>query len=226
VNAWGDILLEFKTRIQYKLAWMLYSLGIGGIIKLPDIKQLYAKAMATKWCAKKDKRFCEEAFYKLYNYDIAKYLAKGEPVTVLSLALYDAERGDYTFSTLRDYAERGVMPAEFALFANVKEEERLIGIIAGILKALGDATPDLIATAWHIIAYRTKTVPLLEKVRENLVLLALLTEMEKKGACEEERRAIRINRRGPGGGCRYMDPAGGKKAQGNEIFNSVFLRPT
>lgn len=56
---------ELKTKIAYTIAWLLYTLRVKGSATLPDVKRLYAKAMAAKWCDKKDRRFCELAFYKL-----------------------------------------------------------------------------------------------------------------------------------------------------------------
>jgi hypothetical protein len=80
MDTWAEGMMtrELKAKIAYNIAWLLYVLRIRNIAKLPDMKQLYARAMAAKWCDKKDRRFCELAFYKLYNYDVAKYLRPGE----------------------------------------------------------------------------------------------------------------------------------------------------
>ncbi|AET34247.1 hypothetical protein P186_2871 [Pyrobaculum ferrireducens] len=189
--------MEMRSRVEYKVAWMLYTLGVRGLARLPDLKKLFAKAMAAKWCSRKDRRFCEEAFYRLYSYDIAKYLPHRDPVLLLSLALYDVERGDHNLTALKEYVERGALPAEFALLSGVEKMEHMFQIVAGLLKTLGEATPDLIAVAWQVTARRLKTVPVIEKVRENVVLQALLVEMEKRGY---------VKREGP----RYMLTEGGE----------------
>jgi hypothetical protein len=178
--------MEMRSRVEYKVAWMLYTLGVGGLARLPDLKKLFAKAMAAKWCSRKDRKFCEEAFYRLYSYDIAKYLPHRDPVLLLSLALYDVERGDHNLTALKEYVERGALPAEFALLSGVEKMEHMFQIVAGFLKTLGEATPDLIAVAWHVTARRLRTVPAIEKVRENVVLQALLIEMEKRGYVKRE----------------------------------------
>jgi hypothetical protein len=46
---------ELKAKIAYNMARLLYVLRIRNVAKLPYIKQLYARAMAAKWCDKKDK---------------------------------------------------------------------------------------------------------------------------------------------------------------------------
>jgi hypothetical protein len=56
---------ELRTKIAYTIVWLLYTLRVKGSATLPDVKRLYAKAMAAKWCDKKDRRFSELAFYKL-----------------------------------------------------------------------------------------------------------------------------------------------------------------
>jgi hypothetical protein len=106
---------ELKTKIAYTIAWLLYTLRVKSNVTLPDVKRLYAKAMAAKWCDKKDRKFCELAFYKLYNYDIAKYLRQNEVPLILSLALYDVERGDHLLTTVRTYVEKGVLPIELGV---------------------------------------------------------------------------------------------------------------
>ncbi|MGC9050558.1 hypothetical protein [Pyrobaculum sp.] len=182
----GELLMDMRSRVEYKVAWMLYTLGVGGLARLPDLKKLFAKAMAAKWCSRKDRKFCEEAFYRLYSYDIAKYLPHRDPVLLLSLALYDVERGDHNLTTLKEYVERGALPAEFALLSGVEKMEHIFQIVAGLLKTLGEATPDLIAVAWYVTARRLRTVPAIEKVRENVILQALLVEMEKRGYVKRE----------------------------------------
>ncbi|ABL88792.1 hypothetical protein Pisl_1640 [Pyrobaculum islandicum DSM 4184] len=147
---------ELKTKMAYQIAWLLYMLGVRNYKKLPPLKELYAKAMANKWCSKKDRKFCEIAFMKLYNYDIARYLNYGDVTLILTLALYDIDRGDYNLSTLRDYVERGVLPAEIAILTDRVEVESLIPIVAGILKTLGDTTPELLASVWQIVAAMEK----------------------------------------------------------------------
>jgi len=39
---------ELRTKIAYNIAWLLYTLGVRSNARLPEIKQLYAKAMAAK----------------------------------------------------------------------------------------------------------------------------------------------------------------------------------
>ena len=97
---------ELGTKIAYTIAWLLYTLRVKSNATLPDVKRLYAKAMAARWCDKEDRKFCELAFYKLFNYDIAKYLRQNEVPLILSLALYDVERGDHLLTTVRTYVER------------------------------------------------------------------------------------------------------------------------
>lgn len=172
---------ELKTKMAYQIAWLLYMLGVRNYKKLPPLKELYAKAMANKWCRKKDRKFCEIAFMKLYNYDIARYLNYGDVTLILTLALYDIDRGDYNLSTLRDYVERGVLPAEIAILTDRVEVESLIPIVAGILKTLGDTTPELLASVWQIVATRSRLLPPLEKILDNIIVQGVLAEMEKRG---------------------------------------------
>jgi hypothetical protein len=89
-------------------------------------KKLYAKAMAARWCDKKDRKFCELAFYKLYNYDIAKYLRQNEVPLILSLALYDVERGDHLLTTVRAYVEKGVLSTELGILTGKIDMERML----------------------------------------------------------------------------------------------------
>jgi hypothetical protein len=144
-------------------------------------KKLYAKAMAARWCDKKDRKFCELAFYKLYNYDIAKYLRQNEVPLILSLALYDVEHGDHLLTTVRTYVEKGVVPTELGILTGKIDIEQIIPTVAGILKAVGDVTPELLVAIWQIIASRSKTLPPLETIRDNVILNAVLSEMERRG---------------------------------------------
>jgi hypothetical protein len=89
-------------------------------------KKLYAKAMAARWCDKKDRKFCELAFYKLYNYDIAKYLRQNEVPLILSLALYDVERGDHLLTTVRAYVEKSVLSTELGILTGKIDMERML----------------------------------------------------------------------------------------------------
>ncbi len=187
---------ELKAKIAYKTAWLLYVLGVRSNVKLPDIKQLYAKAMAAKWCDKKDKKFCELAFYKLYNYDIAKYLRPGEVSFILSLALYDVERGDVDLTTVRAYVEKGVMPAELGILTGKVDLERIIPIVAGLLKAVGEASPELLAAVWQIVANRSRFLPPLETIRDNVILGAILAEMEKRGYVTKDGERYRLTDEG------------------------------
>ncbi|ACB39604.1 hypothetical protein [Pyrobaculum neutrophilum] len=175
------LLAELKTKIEYQIAWLLYTIGVRSHKRLPALKELYAKAMAAKWCSKKDRKFCEAAFMRLYSYDIAKYLRQGEAAFILSLALYDVERGDHRLTTVVNYVERGVMPTEIAVFTNKIDIDSLVPTLAGIIKALGETSPELLASTWHIMATRTRLLPPLEKVLDNAVILGVLAEMEKKG---------------------------------------------
>jgi len=187
---------ELKAKIAYKTAWLLYVLGVRSNVKLPDIKQLYAKAMAAKWCDKKDKKFCELAFYKLYNYDIAKYLRPGEVSFILSLALYDVERGDVDLTTVRAYVEKGVMPAELGILTGKVDLERIIPRVAGLLKAVGEASPELLAAVWQIAASRSIFLPPLETIRDNVILGAILAEMEKRGYVTKDGERYRLTDEG------------------------------
>jgi hypothetical protein len=57
VDTWAEGMMtkELKAKIAYNMARLLYVLRIRNVAKLPYIKQLYARAMAAKWCDKKDK---------------------------------------------------------------------------------------------------------------------------------------------------------------------------
>jgi hypothetical protein len=141
--------------------------------------------MAVKWCDKKDRKFCEHAFYKLYNYNIAKYLRQNEVPLILSLALYDVERGDHLLTTVRAYVEKGVLPIELGVFTGKIDIQRIIPTVAGILKAVGDVTPELLVAIWQIIASRSKTLPPLQTLRDNVILNAVLSEMERRGCSKK-----------------------------------------
>jgi hypothetical protein len=187
---------ELRTKIAYTIAWLLYTLGVKGNAKLPEIKQLYAKAMAARWCDKKDRKFCKLAFYKLYNYDIAKYLRQNEVPLILSLALYDVERGDHLLTTVRAYVEKGVLPTELGILTGKIYLEQIIPTVAGILKAVGDVTPGLLAAIWQIIASRSKTLPPLETIRDNVILNAVLSEMEKRGYVVKDGEQYKLTEKG------------------------------
>ena len=92
--------------------------------------------MAARWCDKEDRKFCELAFYKLYNYDIAKYLRQNEVTLILSLALYDVERGDHLLTIVGAYVEKGVLPTELGILTGKIDIERIIPTVAGIIKAV------------------------------------------------------------------------------------------
>jgi len=198
VDTWAEGMMtrELKAKIAYNIAWLLYVLGIRNVAKLPDMKQLYARAMAAKWCDKKDRRFCELAFYKLYNYDVAKYLRPGEIPLILSLALYDVERGDVALTTVRSYVEKGVMPAELGILTGKVDLERIIPTVAGLLKAVGEASPDFLAAVWQMVASRSRLLPPLETVRDNVILGAILAEMEKRGYVTKEGERYRLTEEG------------------------------
>ncbi|MCY0890713.1 MULTISPECIES: hypothetical protein [Pyrobaculum] len=177
----AELILEARIRISYRIAWIMYLLNIRGDKSLPDIKRFYAKAMARRWCPKKDRAFCETAFYKLHSFDIARYLPHDDPVMLLTVALYDVERGDPNMSTLKEYLRNKSLPAELALLTGGIDVERMIQIAAGILKKLGEGNLELIAATWQMTAVRTRTIPPLEKTRDNVILQAILAEMEKRG---------------------------------------------
>ncbi len=187
---------ELRTKIAYTIAWLLYTLRVKGNATLPDVKRLYAKAMAAKWCDKKDRKFCELAFYKLYNYDIAKYLRQNEVPLILSLALYDVERGDHLLTTVKAYVEKGVLPIELGVLTGKIDIERIIPTVAGILKAVGDVTPELLAAIWQIIASRSKTLPPLETIRDNVILNAVLSEMERRGYVIKDGKQYKLTDKG------------------------------
>jgi len=187
---------ELRAKIAYNIAWLLYTLGVRSNAKLPEIKQLYAKAMAAKWCDKKDRKFCEVAFYKLYSYDIAKYLRPGEAPFILSLALYDVERGDAALTTARIYVEKGIMPAELGILTGKVDLERIIPIVAGLLKVVGEASSELLAAVWQIAASRSRLLPPLETIRDNVILGAILAEMEKRGYLTRDGEHYRLTDEG------------------------------
>jgi hypothetical protein len=187
---------ELRTKIAYTIAWLLYTLGVKSIAKLPETKKLYAKAMAARWCDKEDRKFCELAFYKLYNYDIAKYLRQNEVPLILSLALYDVERGDHLLTTVRAYVEKGVLPTELGILTGKIDIERIIPTVAGILKAVGDVTPELLAAIWQIIASRSKTLPPLQTIRDNVILNTVLSEMERRGYVVKDGERYKLTDKG------------------------------
>ncbi|WP_262373971.1 hypothetical protein [Pyrobaculum arsenaticum] len=100
---------------------------------------------------------------------------------LLTVALYDVERGDPNMSTLKEYLRNKSLPAELALLTGGIDVERMIQIAAGILKKLGEGNLELIAATWQMTAVRTRTIPPLEKTRDNVILQAILAEMEKRG---------------------------------------------
>ena len=106
---------ELRTKIAYTIAWLLYTLGVKSVAKLPEIKNYTQRLWRLGGVIKKYRKFCELAFYKLYNYDIAKYLRQNEVPLILSLALYDVERGDHLLTTVRAYVEKGVLPTELGI---------------------------------------------------------------------------------------------------------------
>ncbi|MEM1598097.1 MAG: hypothetical protein QXP31_10670 [Pyrobaculum sp.] len=174
-------LLELKTKIQYYVAWLMWRLGVRGVVKLADLKTLYAKAMAAKWCPKKDQKFCQLAFYKLYNVDLSNYLTRGDPVVVLTLALYDVERGQHALPTVKNYVHSGVLPLEVTIFVGQKDVKTVIPVISAILKELGEATLEQITAAWHITSVKTRALPPLERILDNVVVAGILSQMENEG---------------------------------------------
>jgi hypothetical protein len=96
--------------------------------------------------------------------------------------LYDVERGDHLLTTVRAYVEKGVVPIELGVLTGKIDMERIIPTVAGILKAVGDVTPELIAAIRQIIASRNKTLPPLQTIRDNVILNAVLNEMERRGS--------------------------------------------
>lgn len=159
----------------------MWRLGIRGVTKLADLKALYAKAMATKWCPKKDQKFCQLAFYKLYNVDLIQYLTKGDPVVVLTLALYDVERGQYALPTVKSYTHSGTLHLEVAIFLGQIDVKATVPIICAILKELGEASLEEITAAWHITSIKTRALPPLEKTLDNVVVAGILSLMENEG---------------------------------------------
>lgn len=176
-----DTLRDLAARAAYFIAWVLFTLGISGLKSPFNLKKLYAKAMAARYCEKKDRKFCELAFERLYFIDISQLLRKGEAPLVLSLILYDLERGDYALSATRTYAESGVLPTEFGVYTGRIDIERLIPHVAGLLKSLGGSSVDTLIAAWQLTAVRTRLIPPLEKLTDNLFVAAILAEMEKRG---------------------------------------------
>jgi hypothetical protein len=95
--------------------------------------------------------------------------------------LYDVERGDHLLTIVRVYVEKGVLPIGLGVLTGKIDIERIIPTIAGILKAVGDVTPELLVAIWQIIASRSKTLPPLQTIRDNVILNAVLSEMERRG---------------------------------------------
>jgi hypothetical protein len=99
--------------------------------------------------------------------------------------LYDVERGDHLLTTVRTYVERGILPIELGVLTGKIDIERIIPTVAGILKAVGDVTPELLVAIWQILASRNKTLPPLQTIRDNVILNAMLSEMERRGCSKK-----------------------------------------
>jgi superfamily II helicase len=64
------------------------------------------------------------------------------------------------------------------------------------LKAVGEASPDFLAAVWQMVASRSKLLPPLETVRDNVILGAILAEMEKRGYVTKDGERYRLTEEG------------------------------